>query len=87
LRPYSSGQYSDAVQSFSDVMDNEPDLVTGFNLVVSYYALGDREKMKKAFVALVALRAYEPDDVEEEEDVRPSHHARCQLEVRTFEVY
>ena len=56
----------DAVQSFSDVMDNEPDLVTGFNLVICYYALGDREKMKKSFVALLALRAYEPDEEEEE---------------------
>jgi intraflagellar transport protein 88 len=61
------GQYGDAVQSFSDCMDNEPDLVTGFNLVICYYALGDREKMKKSFVALLALRAYEPDDEEEEE--------------------
>ena len=54
------------MQSFSDVMDNEPDLVTGFNLVICYYALGDREKMKKSFVALLALRAYEPDEEEEE---------------------
>ena len=56
------GQYGDAVQSFSDVMDNEPDLTTGFNLVVCYYALGDREKMKKSFAALLALRAYEPEE-------------------------
>jgi hypothetical protein len=32
LRPYGLGQYSDAVQSFSDVMDSEPDLVTGRSL-------------------------------------------------------
>ena len=56
------GQYVDAAQTFSDVMENEPDLTSGFNLVVCYYATGDVEKMKRAFVSLLALRAYEPDD-------------------------
>ena len=56
------GQYVDAAQTFSDVMENEPDLTSGFNLVVCHYATGDAEKMKRAFVSLLALRAYEPDD-------------------------
>jgi len=59
------GLYHDATQSFETVLENLPDVVTGFNLVVCYRALGDKEKMKKAFVTLLEVGA--PEDATEEE--------------------
>ena len=49
------GQYSDAITSFEHIMGEEPDFKTGFNLILCYYALGDREKMKRAFQKLLTV--------------------------------
>ncbi|EDO27720.1 predicted protein, partial [Nematostella vectensis] len=40
------GQYSDAVTSFEHIMGEKANFQTGFNLILCYYGLGDREKMK-----------------------------------------
>jgi len=61
------GQYQDAIGSFESIMEGCPDLQTGFNLVVCYYALGDRERTKKGFARLLSVRTggmeeEEPDD-------------------------
>uniref|UniRef100_A0A1A7XHJ3 Intraflagellar transport 88 homolog n=1 Tax=Iconisemion striatum TaxID=60296 RepID=A0A1A7XHJ3_9TELE len=49
------GQYSDAIASFEDIMSETPNIRTGFNLILCYYAVGDREKMKKAFQKLISV--------------------------------
>ncbi|GAQ81294.1 hypothetical protein KFL_000760230 [Klebsormidium nitens] len=59
------GQYQDALQSFEAIMDGSPDYQSGFNLVLCYFALGDREKMKRAFSRLLAIKKYEVDSDEE----------------------
>ena len=75
------GQYTDAASTFEDVADlnaaaaatssvdgekrKSPDVVTLFNLVVCHYAVGDAEKMRRAFLALLSLRAYESDEDDE----------------------
>ena len=51
------GQFQDAIASFEQIMDGSPDLQTGFNLVLCYYAAGERERMKKAFSRLLSVRA------------------------------
>jgi hypothetical protein len=51
----------DALQSFEAIMDGSPEHQSGFNLVVCYFALGDREKMKRAFSRLLAIKKYEVD--------------------------
>ncbi|XP_049557214.1 intraflagellar transport protein 88 homolog isoform X7 [Orcinus orca] len=50
-----TGQYSDAINSFEHIMSVAPNLKAGFNLILSYFAVGDREKMKKAFQKLIAV--------------------------------
>ncbi|MBZ3885740.1 Intraflagellar transport protein 88-like protein [Sciurus carolinensis] len=50
-----TGQYSDAINSFEHIMSMAPNLKAGFNLILSYFAIGDREKMKKAFQKLIAV--------------------------------
>jgi intraflagellar transport protein 88 len=62
------GQYQDAMQSFSTVMENVPDHQTGYNLVISAYALGNVEAMRQAFLSLVDVPGYEDDKAEEELD-------------------
>lgn len=50
-----TGQYSDAINSFEHIMSMAPNLKAGFNLILSCFAIGDREKMKKAFQKLIAV--------------------------------
>jgi intraflagellar transport protein 88 len=58
------GQFQEAIHSYETIMESYPDFHTGFNLVVCYYALGDKEKMKKGFVRLcsIALPGSDADD-------------------------
>eukprot|EP00002_Diphylleia_rotans_P013538 TRINITY_DN2644_c0_g3_i2.p1 TRINITY_DN2644_c0_g3~~TRINITY_DN2644_c0_g3_i2.p1 ORF type:complete len:700 (+),score=174.56 TRINITY_DN2644_c0_g3_i2:744-2843(+) len=65
------GQFADAVQSYETIMEGLPDFRTGFNLVVCYFALGDKDKMKRSFEKLVSIRAFGGD--EEEEEMDPGH--------------
>ncbi|KAM6179582.1 intraflagellar transport protein 88 homolog isoform 8-T8 [Erethizon dorsatum] len=57
-----TGQYSDAINSFEHIMSMAPNLKAGFNLILSYFAIGDREKMKKAFQKLIAVPLEIDDD-------------------------
>lgn len=49
------GQYQDAHQHFSVVMDSVPDHQTGYNLLVCSYALGSVEGMRNAFLRLLEV--------------------------------
>lgn len=49
------GQYSDAITSFEHIMSEAPSFKTGFNLILCYFALGDRDKMKRAFQKLLTV--------------------------------
>ncbi|TRY89780.1 hypothetical protein DNTS_000017 [Danionella cerebrum] len=56
------GQYSDAITSFEYIMSESPSIKTGFNLILCYYAIGDRERMKKAFQKLISVPLGIDDD-------------------------
>ena len=49
------GQYTDAITSFEHIMSEAPSFKTGFNLILCYFALGDRDKMKNAFRKLLTV--------------------------------
>lgn len=71
------GQYSDAATSFEFIMAEKGDIRSGLHLVLCYYALGDTEKMKKAFQYLLDV-PISPLDFNEEEKLinsstNPSH--------------
>uniref|UniRef100_A0A8D1S5F2 Intraflagellar transport protein 88 homolog n=1 Tax=Sus scrofa TaxID=9823 RepID=A0A8D1S5F2_PIG len=76
-----TGQYSDAVNSFEHIMSTAPNLKAGFNLILSYFALGDREKMKKAFQKLIAV-ALEID--EDDKYVSPSDDPHTNLVIEAI---
>ncbi|KAI9209698.1 uncharacterized protein BJ171DRAFT_484804 [Polychytrium aggregatum] len=63
------GQFQDAITSFEAIMEGNPDFHTGFNLVLCYFALGDRDRMKKGFQRLISIR---PPTVEQFDDTVPS---------------
>ena len=49
------GQYSDACTSFEWIMSEQPDFKTGLHLVLCHYALGDKDRTKKAFQGLLEV--------------------------------
>ncbi|KAM9172126.1 intraflagellar transport protein 88 homolog isoform 2-T2 [Pangshura tecta] len=50
-----TGQYTDGIISFEHIMSTSPNLKAGFNLILCYFATGDREQMKKAFQKLITV--------------------------------
>ncbi|XP_015284972.1 PREDICTED: intraflagellar transport protein 88 homolog [Gekko japonicus] len=57
-----TGQYTDAISSFENIMSTLPNLKAGFNLILCYFATGDREQMKKAFHKLISVPLEIDDD-------------------------
>ncbi|XP_039511732.1 intraflagellar transport protein 88 homolog isoform X8 [Pimephales promelas] len=73
------GQYSDAITSFEYIMSENPNIKTGFNLILCYYAIGDRERMKKAFQKLICV----PLGIDDEDKYIPANddpHANMVIE-------
>lgn len=59
------GQYSDAAASFEFIMAERGDVRAGMHLVLCYYALGDVDKMKRAFQMMLEVSG---DEVEAEDE-------------------
>ncbi|XP_006822667.1 intraflagellar transport protein 88 homolog [Saccoglossus kowalevskii] len=56
------GQYSDAITSFEHIMGEKPDFRTSFNLILCYFAIGDRDKMKRSFQRLLQVDLHIDDE-------------------------
>ena len=56
------GQYLDAASNYEIIFKERPDFKIGFNLILCYYALGDRNKMKQCFMELLRIPIRLPDD-------------------------
>ncbi len=56
------GQYSEAATNYEMIFRERPELQIGFNLLLCYYALGDRNKMKQCFIDLLKIPLKIPDD-------------------------
>ncbi|KAH9593042.1 Tetratricopeptide repeat [Trypanosoma melophagium] len=67
------GQYRDAVSSYEAIMEGGGDINTGFNLLLCHYALGETEKMRRAFQKMINCKLpgveEDEDNDEEEKDV------------------
>ncbi|KAL7746564.1 Intraflagellar transport protein 88 [Sorochytrium milnesiophthora] len=63
-----TGQFQDAITSYETIMESNPDHQTAFNLLLCYFALGLRDKMRKGFQRMASLR---PVAVEQTEDNLP----------------
>jgi len=84
------GNYKDAQTSYEAIMESRPDLQSGFNLLVCYFALAEKEKMKQCLSKLLAIRetdsgvplTEEDDDKDEDEDEEEDELSRSEKEAR-----
>lgn len=72
------GQYPKAIIYFEDVMSQSPNTKTGYNLVLCYYAIGDKERMKKGFQKLISV----PLGFDEDKYIPSNVSGHC----RSFEI-
>lgn len=56
------GHYSDAATSFEFIMSERADIKSGLHLVLSYYALGDVDKIKRSFQHMLDVQNDFDDD-------------------------
>ncbi|XP_053312410.1 intraflagellar transport protein 88 homolog [Spea bombifrons] len=76
-----TGQYADAINSFEHIMGESPNLKAGFNLILCYFSVGDRDKMKKAFQKLIAV----PLGIDEEDKyIAPSDDPHANLVIEAI---
>ena len=50
----------DAIASYEQIMEGSADPQTGFNLLLCYYALGDKSRMRQGFARLLSVRQPTP---------------------------
>lgn len=74
----SMGQYSDAITSYEHIMSESPNIHCGYNLILCYYAIGDKERMKVAFQKLIAVPlGIDDEDKYISSSVSGSNHPHC----------
>lgn len=56
------GQFSDACSKFEDIMQEKPDYASGLHMILCYYALGEKDKMKRGFQMLLECPLNIDDD-------------------------
>lgn len=49
------GQFSDAIEAYKNIPEGNSDVATGYNLLLCYYAHGDKDKMKEHFLKLLSI--------------------------------
>ena len=65
------GQFQDAIASYEQIMEGSADLQTGFNLVLCYYALGDKERQRRGFTRLLSVRHGDMQDEIDDSEQAP----------------
>jgi len=82
-------QFPDAIDAYENLLMHGAqhlDFMTGFNLILCYYALGDKDKMKSGFTKLLNIEQVGLEDFDEEEmDLMESPSAGKENEAIRFE--
>jgi intraflagellar transport protein 88 len=61
------GQYQDAITAYETIMEGNPDYTSGFNLILCYFAIGDKDKMKRGFQRLISFTPLQVEQFEDQE--------------------
>lgn len=64
-------QFTDAAESYENLLSQDGqflDFMTGFNLILCYYALGDKEKMQQGFVRMLSIQQVGLEDADDENE-------------------
>jgi intraflagellar transport protein 88 len=62
------GKFNEAIQSYEHILKGTPDHITAFNLIVCFYATGDKLRMKDCFTSMIKNPSEDEDDLQEEEN-------------------
>ncbi|XP_069395203.1 intraflagellar transport protein 88 homolog [Paralichthys olivaceus] len=73
-------RYQDAISYFEEVMTESPNVTVGYNLVLCYYAIGDKKKMRDGFEMLILA----PLGTDNKDKHCPSETLNCFLELHTI---
>jgi intraflagellar transport protein 88 len=63
-------QFPDAIDAYEHLLNHDAqhlDFVTGFNIILCYFALGDADRMKSGFLKLLNIEQPGLEDIDEEE--------------------
>lgn len=60
------GQFQDAIESYESIMSGSPDVQTAFNLLLCFYARGDKDKLRRHFSKMLSIPI--PGMTEEDEE-------------------
>merc|ERR1711976_366987 len=77
-------QFFDAINVYEEVLDKAPDFETAFNLMICYYTIGDKEKMKNNFHEMLHIETL--GDEEEEVDLEDPEVKGIKTDVLSQEV-
>lgn len=55
-------QYNDAITAFEHIMQEEPAIKPAFNLILCYFKIGDKTKMKYTFQRLLKVDLHLDDE-------------------------
>jgi intraflagellar transport protein 88 len=81
-------QFTDAIDAYENLLMHGAqhlDFMTGFNLILCYYALSDKDKMKSGFTKLLNIEQVGLEDFDEEEmDLMESPSAKENEAARTL---
>eukprot|EP00746_Dinoflagellata_sp_MGD_P165498 gnl/MRDRNA2_/MRDRNA2_94806_c0_seq1.p1 gnl/MRDRNA2_/MRDRNA2_94806_c0~~gnl/MRDRNA2_/MRDRNA2_94806_c0_seq1.p1 ORF type:complete len:835 (+),score=212.77 gnl/MRDRNA2_/MRDRNA2_94806_c0_seq1:95-2599(+) len=82
-------QFPDAIDSYENLVTQggeHLDFMTGFNLMLCYYALGDKDKMKTGFVKLLSIDQIGLEDIDEDEiDLDTATNGKSAEQTRALE--
>lgn len=56
------GQYAEAAQAYESIMQERPNYRSGFNLLLCYHTLGQRDKTRRAFSDLLKIPFISSDE-------------------------
>eukprot|EP01065_Artemidia_motanka_P006525 TRINITY_DN1320_c1_g1_i1.p1 TRINITY_DN1320_c1_g1~~TRINITY_DN1320_c1_g1_i1.p1 ORF type:complete len:799 (+),score=323.56 TRINITY_DN1320_c1_g1_i1:143-2539(+) len=62
------GNYQDAITNYEAIMKENPDIQTGFNLLLCFYVLRNQEKLKRHFLKMLQVRMYGSTDDEDDDE-------------------
>lgn len=79
-------QFFDAINVYEEVLDKAPDFETAFNLMLCYYTIGDKEKMKNNFHEMLHIETVGDEENEDLVEQNPEEPNSLKTDVLKEEI-
>ena len=76
------GDFTKALSNFENAMTKDPNVKTGFNLVLCHSILSPLEQLKNAYTRLLAIKPYSTPDANESDILGNQQHVERREEIR-----